>query len=48
MTALWQKAHQEMRQGSMLISYELEIPDVKSSFSIQGAKQLPAIYVQKI
>jgi len=48
MTALWQKAHQEMHLGSMLISYEFEIPDVKPSFCIEGAKQMPAIYVWKM
>lgn len=34
MPALWQKAHSEMRPGTLLLSYEFPIPDVPPHFSI--------------
>jgi hypothetical protein len=48
MPALWQKAQLEMQAGSMLISYEFEIPDAKASLCIQIEKQSPNIYVWKM
>jgi hypothetical protein len=48
MPALWEKVHQEMKQGSMLISYEFEIPGVRPSLDIPGKGHSPNIYVWKI
>jgi hypothetical protein len=48
MTALWQKAHLEMRKGSMLMSYEFEIIGVKPSFQISGINGSPTLYVWKM
>lgn len=48
MLALWEKAHQEMLPGSMLISLEFEIPGVTPSFCIEGDKHSPMLYVWKI
>ncbi len=48
MPALWQKAQQEMRVDSMLISYEFEIPGVKPSFCIESVGKTPKIYVWKM
>lgn len=45
MPALWQKAKQEMRPGSLLVSYEFDIPDAMVSFTIGNGIQMPAIYV---
>ncbi len=48
MLALWQKAHQEMRSGSLLISLEFEIPGVTPSMRIAGTGHSPAIYVWRM
>lgn len=48
MLALWDKAHNEMLPGSMLISLEFEIPGVPASLCIAGEGHSPAIYVWKI
>ena len=48
MPALWQKAQQEMRAGSLLMSYEFEIMGVTPNFYVQGINQAPNIYVWKI
>jgi len=43
MPALWEKAHREMSSGSLLISYEFEVPGVSPTFCINTTKQ--SIYV---
>ncbi len=48
MTALWQKAHLEMRKGSLLMSYEFEIVGVKPTFKISGMNGSPVLYVWKM
>ena len=48
MRMLWDKASQEMRPGSLLISLEFEIPGVPESMRIIGNKNTPEIYVWKI
>ncbi len=48
MPALWQKARKEMRPGSLLVSYEFEIPGVKPSLSIACKGHAAKIYVWKI
>ena len=48
MPALWKKAQQEMRAGSLLMSYEFEIPGIQPSFYIKSAGKLPTIYVWKL
>ena len=44
MEALWEKASREMRPGSMLISYEFEIPGIAPDVFIPGTNGLPAMY----
>lgn len=48
MLALWQKAHQEMRSGSLLISLEFEIPGIAPSMRIAGTGHSPALYVWRM
>ncbi len=48
MLALWQKAHKEMRPGSLLISLEFEIPGIAPSMRIAGTGHSPAIYVWRM
>jgi trans-aconitate methyltransferase len=48
MRMLWDKASQEMRPGSLLISLEFEIPGVAENMRIAGNKSTPTIYVWKI
>jgi hypothetical protein len=48
MLALWQKASQEMRTGSLLISLEFEVPGVNPTIRIAGNDHSPAIYVWQI
>lgn len=48
MTTLWQKAHQEMRAGSLLVSYEFEIPGNPPTFTISNSATAPNIYVWKM
>jgi hypothetical protein len=48
MPALWTKASQEMRAGSMLISYEFEIPDIKPSLVVPTSATTPPLYVWKM
>jgi hypothetical protein len=48
MPALWQKAQQEMQAGSMLISYEFDIPGANASLCIKGEKQSSNLYVWKL
>jgi len=44
MSALWQKAHQEMQTGSLLVSYEFEIPHIPPTFTIKDDSH-PTIFV---
>ena len=44
MPALWQKAHAEMRRGSLLLSYEFAIPGVEPSMTIHPSNNGPALY----
>jgi hypothetical protein len=44
MSALWQKSHQEMKAGSLLVSYEFEIPHVPPTFTISAGTH-PTIFV---
>jgi hypothetical protein len=48
MGMLWEKASQEMRSGSLLISLEFEIPGVIENMQIAGNENSPSIYVWKI
>jgi hypothetical protein len=48
MPALWQKAHQEMAAGSLLVSYEFDIPDVPPTLTIDNGPKAPDIFVWKI
>jgi len=48
MPALWQKTQQEMCAGSLLISYEFDIPGIKPSFCIESVGKMPKIYVWKM
>ena len=45
MLALWQKAHQEMKPGSLLISLEFEIQGISPDIRIAGIGHSPALYV---
>lgn len=47
MPALWEKSHQEMQAGSLLVSYEFEIPNVPPTFTIVDDAH-PTIFVWKI
>lgn len=48
MRMLWDKASQEMRPGSLLISLEFEIPEIAENMRIAGNQNRPDIYVWKI
>ncbi len=48
MRMLWDKASQEMRPGSLLISLEFEIPGVAENMRITGNQNRPDIFVWKI
>lgn len=45
MPDLWRKAEQEMRAGSLLISYEFDIPGVTPKLQIQDKPEAPSIFV---
>lgn len=45
MSALWQKAKNEMRPGSLLISYEFNIDQVPATIDISVREDLPLLYV---
>ena len=47
MATLWDKASQEMRSGTLLISLEFEIPGVKENMRIIGNESSPTLYVWK-
>lgn len=44
MPALWEKAQSEMRPGTLLLSYEFPIPDVKSHIIMLPTAHGPALY----
>ncbi len=48
MLPLWEKARTEMRQGTMLLSYEFSIPQVEPSFTVTPIAGKPKIYVWKM
>lgn len=48
MMALWQKASNEMKSGSLLISLEFEIPGVKPSIQIAATDNSPAMYAWQL
>ncbi len=48
MLVLWEKACQEMKSGSLLISLEFEIPGVSPNMRIVGNKHSPMLYVWRI
>jgi len=48
MSALWIKARREMRPGSLLISYEFEIPNVPPTFTAASGKSTPTVFVWEI
>lgn len=48
MLALWEKARQEMRPSSLLISLEFEIPGVVPNMRIAGDEHSPMIYVWRL
>jgi hypothetical protein len=45
MPDLWRKACSEMREGSMLISYEFAIPDVEPSMTISPRENGPVLHI---
>lgn len=45
MPALWQKAQQDMQAGSLLVSYEFDIPGVPPTYTIESGLQSPTIFV---
>jgi SAM-dependent methyltransferase len=45
MPALWQKVQQEMQSGSLLVSYEFDIPGVPPTFTIDNESNMPTIFV---
>jgi len=48
MPALWNKAQREMRAGSLLASYEFEIPAVKGVKTILTTEGAPPLYIRAI
>lgn len=48
MSALWEKSQREMRSGSLLVSYEFDIPGVVPTHTIASGNQSPTIFVWKI
>ncbi len=48
MLALWEKARQEMKSGSLLISLEFEIPGLTPSMRIAGGEHSPMLYVWRL
>ena len=48
MSAVWQKASQEMRPGSLLVSSEFPIDGVPFTECIQPAKGAPALYLYQL
>ena len=44
MPSLWEKAQSEMRPGTLLLSYEFPIPDVKSHIIVLPDARGPALY----
>ena len=48
MPALWEKAHAEMRSGSLLISYEFPIPGVPAHTIVSPDKGGPALHIWQI
>lgn len=48
MVTLWQKAQQEMQTGSLLVSYEFDIPNVPPTFTIENGPNMPTIFVWRI
>lgn len=48
MLSLWEKAKSEMQPGSLLISYEFQIPDAPPTFTISTGDNSPLLYVWKM
>ncbi|CAN5241150.1 hypothetical protein BH11PSE11_BH11PSE11_17290 [soil metagenome] len=48
MPALWQKALREMRPGSLLLSYEFPIPDVKSHIIMMPVAGGPGLFAWRM
>ena len=48
MPSLWQKAREEMRAGSLLLSHEFEVPGVEPDFVVHPTQAGPAIYGWRI
>lgn len=48
MVSLWQKAHTEMRKGSLLVSLEFPIPDVAVTQTVSPNKNSPKLYVYRL
>lgn len=48
MLALWEKANREMQTGSLLMSYEFEIPGTTPSYTIRNTPSSPVLYVWAI
>lgn len=48
MPALWRKAAREMRPGTLLASYEFQIPDVLGSKTILTTEGGPPLYIREI
>jgi SAM-dependent methyltransferase len=44
MPALWEKAHSEMRKGSLLLSYEFPVPGHAPDLVVQPTASGPALY----
>jgi hypothetical protein len=48
MPALWRKAQREMRPGSLLVSYEFEIPAASGVKTILTTEAGPPLYIRAI
>lgn len=48
MQSLWQKAQAEMSSGSLLMSYEFEIPNVPPSLIVPTGEKSPKLYVWRM
>lgn len=48
MPALWQKAKHEMRKGSVLVSSEFPVPNVRATEIIKPSDTAPALYLYRI
>lgn len=48
MPGLWKKAEEEMRPGTLLMSYEFVVPGVEADLTIKSISNGPALYIWRI